>query len=225
MEAQKRSRRARARHRGLTAVVAAAIGAVLTLGVAPAAIATAPGAGAATTPPPGSEGLVVDAWGGLHIVSYAATPTIKNFNHASYWPGWDIVRGVALRAADPMTCASFGGYTLDAWGGLHPFGINGKAGPSRPKDGPYWRGWDIARDVALVPTDPRNPDSPPAGGYVLDSLGVHAKVPVVERRAGPDGSRKGRWVQTEHVVAMTGIVKWCLLCEPREGGGIHRATS
>jgi hypothetical protein len=172
MGSTRSARRARAGwRRGAVATIAAAIGAVLALGVAPAAIATAPAAGAATTPPPGSEGLVVDAWRGLHIVSYAATATIRNTNHASYWPGWDIARGVALRAADPMTCASFGGYTLDAWGGLHPFGINGKTGPSKPKDGPYWRGWDIARDVALVPTDPRDPDSPPAGGYVLDGFG------------------------------------------------------
>ena len=126
---------------------------------------------AAAAPAPGTEGVVVDGFGGLHVVTYGATPTITSFNRVDYWRGWDIVRGVALRSADPTTCASFGGYTVDGYGGLHPFGINGKTPPSKPRDGPYWKGWDIARSVALVPVDPRNPDSPPAGGFVLDGYG------------------------------------------------------
>jgi hypothetical protein len=192
MGASRRLGRARGRiRRGVPAACAAVVAAVLTLGVAPGAIATAPRAGAAPSTPSGSEGVVVDAWGGLHIVSYAASPTINSFNHTSYWKGWDIVRGVALRAADPATCASFGGYTLDAWGGLHPFGINGKSGPAKPTGGPYWKGWDIARDVALVPTDPRDPDSPPAGGYVLDGFGglhyftIDGSVPKPTITGGP----------------------------------------
>jgi hypothetical protein len=126
-------------------------------------------AGAAVSP--GAEGLVVDRSGNLSIITYGTTATINSFNSVDTWPGWDIARGVALRAANPTTCASFGGYTLDGWGALHPFGINNSSPPRKPTDGPYWRGWDIARNVALVPSDPRNPDSPPAGGFVLDGFG------------------------------------------------------
>jgi hypothetical protein len=122
---------------------------------------------------PGSEGVIVDGFGGLHVVTYGATPTITSFNSVDYWSGRDIVRGVALRSADPTTCASFGGYTLDGYGGIHPFGINGKNPPLRPRDGPWWGNTktDIARDIALVPVNPRNLDSPPAGGFVLDGFG------------------------------------------------------
>ncbi len=141
--------------------------------------------------PPGSEGVVVDGWGGLHVISYGTSPTINSFTSVDYWKGWDIVRGVALRAANPTTCASFGGYTLDGWGGLHPFGINGSAPPSKPTDGPYWKGWDIARNVALVPVNPRNADSPPAGGFVLDGFGglhyftIDATAPAPVVTGGP----------------------------------------
>jgi len=55
---------------------------------------------------------------------------------------------------------------LDAFGGLHQFG-----GAPPLLAGAYWRGWDIARGVAMVrDTDHRHP-----GGYVVDGFGgVHA---------------------------------------------------
>ena len=150
-------------------VLAALLGIVLAL-TGPTVVpghATGPTASATT----GSEGAVVDGWGGLHTVSFGASPTISRFDGAPYWNGWDIVRGVALRTGDSTGCATFGGYTLDGLGGLHAFGINGHARPSTPTGGPYWKGWDIARGIALVPADPRNPASPPAGGFVLDGFG------------------------------------------------------
>lgn len=55
------------------------------------------------------------------------------------------------------------GFELDGYGGLHP--INGN---ERVTDGPYWPGWDIARDVVLHPTDPTK-------GWILDGWGgVHS---------------------------------------------------
>jgi hypothetical protein len=133
---------------------------------------------------PGSEGIVVDGFGGLHVVSYGGTPTISTFNSLDTFPNWDIVRGVALRPPDPTSsCASFGGYMLDGFGGLHTFGINGKHPPIRPVGGPYWNGFDIARNMALVPVNPHNADSRPAGGFVLDGYGglhyftIDASVP------------------------------------------------
>ncbi len=74
-----------------------------------------------------------------------------------YWPGLDFARGVAMRADGR------GGYVLDAFGGLHPFGAVGYDTPTAPSGGPYWPGWDIARGVVLLPND--------TGGYVLDGFG------------------------------------------------------
>ncbi len=54
-----------------------------------------------------------------------------------------------------------GGYTLDGYGSVHPFG---SAPPA--VQGPSWPGWDIARSVARIPGQP--------SGYVLDGFGgVH----------------------------------------------------
>jgi hypothetical protein len=100
----------------------------------------------------GSGGYTVDAWGGAHVFG-SASP----ISTTGWWPGWDIVRGIA-------TNADGSGYTLDGFGGLHPFGGAAAA------NGPYWNHWDIARGVALLPTSTKqNP-----AGYVLDAFGgVH----------------------------------------------------
>ena len=56
-----------------------------------------------------------------------------------------------------------GGYVLDGWGGVHPFG---NASPN-PGSSTYWRFWDIARDIAIR--------SDGQSGYVLDGFGgIHA---------------------------------------------------
>ena len=74
------------------------------------------------------------------------------FNATSYWPNWDIARGVAVAPGGA------GGYVLDGFGGLHPFGN----APSVIATG-YWAGWDIARAVVLR--------SDGHSGYVLDGWG------------------------------------------------------
>ena len=44
-----------------------------------------------------------------------------------------------------------GGYTLDAYGGLHPFGIGGAAPQTTPiLNTGYWS-WKAAQDIALIP--------------------------------------------------------------------------
>lgn len=59
-----------------------------------------------------------------------------------------------------------GGYTLDGFGGLHPFRIGTGPLPAAATGSTYWNGWDIARGAALNPTG--------RGGYVLDGFGgVH----------------------------------------------------
>jgi hypothetical protein len=69
-----------------------------------------------------------------------------------YWPGWDIATGVTLDDAG-------GGYILDGFGGVHPFG---DAPPVTTTA--YWPDWDIARAISEYSS------SPPAG-YVLDGFG------------------------------------------------------
>jgi hypothetical protein len=70
---------------------------------------------------------------------------------AGYWPGWDIARDVELLPGGT------GGYVLDGFGGIHPFG----AAP--PLSGlPYFR-FDIARDLVLLPGG--------TSGYELDGWG------------------------------------------------------
>lgn len=85
--------------------------------------------------------------------SAASTPPGIDRTGAPYWRGWDIARGVALRHTGT------GGYVLDAWGGLHPFG---GAPPVTP--GTYTPGNRFAVGVALQGND--------TGGFVVDANGV-----------------------------------------------------
>ncbi len=54
---------------------------------------------------------------------------------------------------------------MDAWGGLHPFGINGPSPVSKVTQSAYWPNWNIARDVVLVSGNGNR------SGYVLDGWG------------------------------------------------------
>jgi hypothetical protein len=95
---------------------------------------------------PFKEMYAVDGHGLLHPGSSAP------MTNANLWPGWDIVRGVALSPS------GLGGYLLDGFGGVHPFGnappVNATA---------YWSGWDIARGLVLRADG--------HSGYVLDGFG------------------------------------------------------
>lgn len=59
--------------------------------------------------------------------------------------------------------ARTGGYTLDGFGGLHPFRIGATATAPSVSDSAYWPNWDIARGVAVLPDG--------SGGYTLDGFG------------------------------------------------------
>jgi hypothetical protein len=69
----------------------------------------------------------------------------------AYWSGWDIARAVAMRPDGR------GGYLLDGYGGLHPFG-----GAPRLHNPHYGRG-DRARGLVLLGTG--------STGYVVDADG------------------------------------------------------
>ncbi len=83
-----------------------------------------------------------------------------------------LVRGVAAAPEG-------GGYTLDAWGGLHPFG---GAPPVRATG--YWRGWDITRGIALDPSG--------AGGLVVDAFGGLHPFGAQQRPSSFSGYWPGR---------------------------------
>jgi hypothetical protein len=74
----------------------------------------------------GHSGYVLDGYGGLH--PFHATNDASVMPPAiappAYWPGWDIARSVWLlpQLAPPLTTYTPAGYTLDGYGGLHPFG-------------------------------------------------------------------------------------------------------
>ncbi len=133
----------------------------------------------------GTGGLTLDGFGGIHPFGYAS-----GVSGGPYWPGFDIARDLALSGsgrgyvldgyggihpfggapslgagpyfpgmdvARKLVHFTQGWYVLDAFGALHPVG--GAPGIA----GPYWPGWQIARDVRP------NPDG--KGGYLLDGYG------------------------------------------------------
>ncbi|MBK5289940.1 MAG: hypothetical protein JJE46_15905 [Acidimicrobiia bacterium] len=101
-----------------------------------------------------------------------------------------------------------GGYTLDGFGGLHPFG-----GAPALRGGAYWPGWDVARGVVL--------DRTGAGGLVVDAFGgLH---PFGAQRAPT--SRAGYWPGWDVVRGIT-LTPDSTLRNPRgyvadAFGGIH----
>jgi len=90
---------------------------------------------------PGTHsGYVLDGYGHIHPFTPAGQAMPPSLATSAYWAPWDIARGVWLLPGSTLTAP--GGYTLDGYGGLHPFG-NAPAQPS----GPYWGGQDIARNL------------------------------------------------------------------------------
>ena len=91
---------------------------------------------------PGTRtGYVLDGFGGLHPFTIPGQAMPAALKTSAYWKGWDI--GRAAWIIPSSTASAAGGYVLDGFGGLHPFG-NAPAAPA----GPYWPGQDIARSLA-----------------------------------------------------------------------------
>lgn len=120
------------------------------------------GDGAHTLESSGSRGVNIGninrlAWShaGLAPISYAmpggtpppVDPEVLDVEHG-------MAVDVVVNPANPRQ-----GYTLDRWGGIHPFG-----GAKVVAGGPYWAGSDVAR--RLVITDWAKP-----AGYVMDLNG------------------------------------------------------
>lgn len=90
-----------------------------------------------------ASGYVLDAYGGLHpfwSAKAAAPPPMAVYG---YWRGQDVARSMFFL---PSATASTGtGYTLDAFGGIHPFAASGQATPAPIGAYAYWPGQDVAR--------------------------------------------------------------------------------
>ncbi len=132
----------------------------------------------------------VDAYGALHPADSPPLP------QPTPWT-WQIARGIALRSTGA------GGYILDGWGGVHPFGD--APAVSFPS---YWPGWDITRGIGLRPDG--------VSGYVVDAFGgVHpfGGAPAVANTAYWPGQDIVRGI----VVDPTGLGGYVL-----DGwGGVH----
>jgi hypothetical protein len=90
---------------------------------------------------PGTHsGYVLDGYGNVHPFTAPGTAMPPALAASAYWGGWDIARSVWLLPGSTLTAP--GGYVLDGYGGLHPFG-NAPAPPPAPN----W-GRDIARNLA-----------------------------------------------------------------------------
>jgi hypothetical protein len=139
----------------------------------------------AAPPPPlphSRGGFILDDWGGIHPFSTGSLAPPAITAPGPYWPGQDVVRGIASMPV--------GGYVVDDWGGIHPYATGGSVGPIH--GGPYWPGQDVVRGIALLPSG--------AGGYVLDDwgglhpfgVGSHAAPPAPQGGpywAGVDAAR------------------------------------
>jgi len=112
----------------------------------------------------GSGGYTLDGWGGIHPfgINRAAPVAASQIAQTGYWPGWNIARDIVLVPGD----GGHSGYTLDGWGGVHPFHVKGDGStmPGAIAVSGYWPGWDIARGLWLLPGSA-------SAGYTLDGWG------------------------------------------------------
>lgn len=150
----------------------------------------------------GTKGLTLDAWGGLHSLTIGSATTAIG-GGASYWPGSDVARDVAVTGWSPAR-----GFVLDAWGGLHPFG-----GAGDPQGVSYWPGYDIARRAVMLPSG--------TGGYVLDGWGGIHPFSIGATPSPPPASSASYWpgqdVATAFVVNPSGTGGYVL----DSWGGVH----
>jgi len=114
----------------------------------------------------------LEAYGGVHA---DGSPP---FGGTAYWPGSPVAQA-AKTIPVPGSPYPQAGLVLDKFGGLHPFG-----GPVTTTGGAYF-GWDIARDIAFLPTG--------TGGYVLDGYGGFHPFGVNGGVAPPNPSGATYW--------------------------------
>jgi spore germination protein YaaH len=92
-----------------------------------------------------ANGYVLDGFGGLHpfwSAKAAAPPLMAVYG---YWSGRDIARQIFFMPSATASTAT--GYTLDGYGGIHPFAVAGQSLPPSVGQYAYWPGQDLARGL------------------------------------------------------------------------------
>jgi Glycosyl hydrolases family 18 len=92
-----------------------------------------------------THGYVLDAYGGFHAFWGGTATAPAPIAAYGYWAGQDIARSAwFLPSATASTAA---GYTLDAYGGIHPFAVGSQPLPAGISQYGYWPGRDVARTL------------------------------------------------------------------------------
>lgn len=147
--------------------------------------------------PEGTGGYEVDGFGGIHPFRIGSTsPMPPQITGTPYWPGWDIIRGIAISPQG-------GGFLVDGFGGTHPFGFGAGAPPGRVTGTPYYPGNDLMRGVTLNPTG--------TGGYLVDAFGGTHSMSISGSAAMPRASGAGYWPGWDIIRGITLV--------PGTGGG------
>ena len=89
-----------------------------------------------------AHGYVLDAYGGFHPFWSSGAAAPAPIAVYGYWPGQDIARGMWFLPS--ATTSTAGGYTLDGFGGIHPFVVGGQPLPAGIGQYGYWPGRDVA---------------------------------------------------------------------------------
>jgi hypothetical protein len=162
----------------------AALAAPSVAAAAPTAGTSAPASASATSPlpPGGARPLPWQRWQGAGSVRSSGDTSIVN-TAIGFATGPELNGVACMTATDcwavgvtsdsasntdsaltqqPATPQGGGGYTLDAFGGVHPFGDS----PPVTTTG-YWPGWSIAKAIVMDPCDMAGQYS----GWVLDGFG------------------------------------------------------
>ena len=95
--------------------------------------------------PDGSGGYVIDRTGSLHAFTIGTNPAPPSPTNVWAAPASRPARGVSLLST------GIGGYTIDGNGGVHRFAIT--AMPPTTSGVTTWPGWDIVRDVVVLPAN------------------------------------------------------------------------
>ena len=89
-----------------------------------------------------AHGYVLDAYGGFHPFWSKGAAAPAAIGVYGYWAGQDIARGMWF--VPGATASNASGYTLDGFGGIHPFAVGGQPLPPAINQYGYWAGRDIA---------------------------------------------------------------------------------
>ena len=89
------------------------------------------------------SGYVLDAYGGFHPFWSAGATAPPSMAMYGYWNGQDIARGFWFMPGS--TAGASSGYSLDAYGGIHPFTSPGEPLPANLSQYAYWAGRDLAK--------------------------------------------------------------------------------